>query len=360
MRNAERFQNNYDLLRLLAAFFITFSHSFSLLKSAKSEPLFLLSGGSINFVTLGLGIFFAISGYLIGKSARTSPTLLNYLWKRLLRIQPLLLVTCVLTVFGCVFFTTLSAKAYFLHPATWTYFRNIMPVFGLQYTLPGVFEGNILESGVNGSLWTLVVEERLYLLMCLAFFLRFKHRKIFVAMVIIADLIYLTNGVAYQYELIPYLSNSASYYGFIFLNAAALNYLNIRFAKYLRGSVIISVLLFLAAASSPAFRFLFIFAFPILVNSVAQIKGTANYTGRYGDFTYGVYVFSFPIQQMFIASGYFITSPYLLFLCTILISFPMAVLSWNLIESKCLSLKKAVGMKPVSLPYRNVAKQESL
>ena len=99
MQVKERFQNNYDFLRIFAALTIIFFHSFALLLKTKQEPLVRLSGGRINFSFIGLSIFFCISGYLIARSAVRSPTLGNYLWKRLLRIQPLLILTCFLTVF---------------------------------------------------------------------------------------------------------------------------------------------------------------------------------------------------------------------------------------------------------------------
>jgi peptidoglycan/LPS O-acetylase OafA/YrhL len=99
MRLKERFQNNYDFLRIFAAFCIIFFHSFALLGKSAEDPLFQLSGGQVHFSFVGLSIFFCISGYLIAKSAVKSPTVINYFWKRLLRIQPLLLVTCFFTIF---------------------------------------------------------------------------------------------------------------------------------------------------------------------------------------------------------------------------------------------------------------------
>lgn len=85
---------------------------------------------------------------------------------------------------------------------------------------------------------------------------------------------------------------------------------------------------------------LYIFSIPILVNSVAKIKGATNYFGKYGDFTYGTYVFSFPVQQALINKG--MTDPYLLFLITLVVVLPLAVLSWNLVEKEFLKLKMFV------------------
>jgi peptidoglycan/LPS O-acetylase OafA/YrhL len=77
-----------------------------------------------------------------------------------------------------------------------------------------------------------------------------------------------------------------------------------------------------------------------LVNSIAKIKGKLNFAGKYGDFTYGTYVFSFPVQQILIAKG--VLNPYYLFLVTAIIVLPLAILSWNLIEYPFLKLKHKV------------------
>ncbi|MEO6904792.1 MAG: acyltransferase family protein, partial [Ginsengibacter sp.] len=79
MHVKERFQNNYDFLRIFAALCIILFHSFALLGKIKSEPLFEFTKGRINFSFIGLSIFFCISGYLIAKSAVKSPTVKNYL-----------------------------------------------------------------------------------------------------------------------------------------------------------------------------------------------------------------------------------------------------------------------------------------
>ena len=60
---------------------------------------------------------------------------------------------------------------------------------------------------------------------------------------------------------------------------------------------------------------------------------------RIGDVSYGVYIYSFPLQQMLIAK---ITEihPIQLLLLTIIIVLPIAYLSWCIIEKPSLSLKK--------------------
>ena len=343
MHNKQRFQNNYDFLRLFAALSITFFHSFALLDQLKLEPLFRLTNGRINFSFIGLNIFFCISGYLIAKSATTSPTVVNYLWKRLLRIQPLLILTCLLTVFllGPIF-TKLTIPDFFLNTNTWTYFRNIFPVFGIQFSLPGVFLRNIGESGVNGSLWTLIVEERLYLLMTFLFLFKKQNSWYITFYVLFINAIYLYNHFFYSGELIPLMDTSAFYYSLVFLNSAVLFILKLDLSKSVYPIILLSSIVTLLGIIFQNSNFLFLFSFPFLINGIAQIKGIINNAGKYGDFTYGIYVFSFPIQQMLISKGIGISNPYLLFIISSAIVIPMAIASWNLLEKKFLRMKRAV------------------
>jgi len=340
MRLKERFRNNYDFLRIFAAFCIIFYHSFALLARHNEDPLNQITNGRMDFSLIGLSIFFCISGYLIAKSAVKSPTPVNYLWKRFLRIQPLLFVLCFFTIFLIgPNFTKLPLSQYFLNGNTYAYFRNIMPLFGIQFSLPGVFT-ELYDKGVNGSLWTLIVEERLYLLMTVIFLYKKDKSNYLAFLILLLNVLYIVNRYLFSGELIPYLSRSAFFYALLFLNSAALYLLNIKFEKKQGVYIIISFVCLLIGILFPHTDVLYFIAFPLLISNVASIKGKLNYAGKYGDFTYGTYVFSFPVQQILISKG--IVSPYFLFFLTIAIVFPLAVSSWKFIESPFLSLKRKV------------------
>jgi len=337
----ERFQNNYDFLRIFAAFCIIFFHSFALVGKTNEEPLVHISNGRINFSFIGLSIFFCISGYLIGKSAVKSPTLANYLWKRFLRIQPLLIVTCIITVFFLgPFLTQMSLKSYFLDGHTYSYFRNILPVFGIQFTLPGVFVHQLADKGINGSLWTLIVEERMYLLMAVVFLYRKDKSLYFIFLIVLLNLFYLVNRYFFYGEMLPYFSNMAFFYALLFLNSAALYLSNFRFKNNLALVIITAFAGFFVAFVFPEIDFIYFISLPLLVNAVAKIKGKTNYAGKYGDFTYGTYIFSFPVQQILIRQG--ILNPYLIYFLTLAIVLLLAILSWNLIEKRFLRLRHKV------------------
>lgn len=342
MQQKERFHNNYDFLRIFAALCVMLSHSFSLLDKGEEEPFRILSYGRADASFAGLCIFFSISGFLIARSALHSPTALNYLWKRFLRIQPLLVVVCFMSVFFIgPLFSSFSAREFFSQAGSWSYFRNIFPVFGLQFTLPGVFADHTGDTGVNGSLWTLIVEERLYLFMCLLFIIKKRTPAYFIYLIVVLNAFYLTNRFFFGSELVPYFTTAPFFYSLIFLNSSALYLLKAGIEKRPYVFFLTGVALSIIIALKPSAGFLNFYAIPLLVNGLAYIKGFLNRAGKWGDFTYGLYVFAFPVQQMLIA-GNRTQDPWHLFLWTLLIVFPLSVLSWHFIEKRFLQLKKWV------------------
>lgn len=299
-----------------------------------------LTNQKIDFSFIGLCIFFSISGYLIAKSAVTSPSVKNYLWKRFLRIQPLLIVVCILCVFIVgPLFTLLNTLDYFKNISTYTYFRNIMPLFGIQFGLPQVFSNNVGEPGLNGSMWTLVVEERLYLIVGLLFLLKENRKLWFVYFVGLLNIVWLIHNVFFNHHLIEYLNGGHIFYMLIFLNATSLFLLNSNFTKNLLFILLAAPFFLFIVQFSALNQSIQVIIIPFLIIAIARIKAPTNHIGKHGDFTYGIYIFSFPIQQMLIALKVVNNNPLLLFFFTLAIVIPMAILSWHLLEKKMLLMK---------------------
>jgi peptidoglycan/LPS O-acetylase OafA/YrhL len=340
----QRSNNNFDFLRILGALCTIFTHSFGLLGLYNKEYLAVLSDHRISFGYVGLCIFFSVSGYLIAKSAVTSTSFINYLWKRFLRVQPLLIVVCLLSVFivGPVF-TSLSQATYFENLSSYTYFRNIMPVFGIQYSLPGVFKDTIGSKSINGSMWTLVVDERLYLFVGILFLMKHKSKSLFLWLVGILNMIFFLKTFIFHKQMLSYLNGLDVLYALIFLNAACYFLLSIDFTKISRsvlyffgGLLVLSVTLYIPFTES-----ILVLVTPFLIIMVAHLKGFLNHAGRYGDFTYGIYIFSFPVQQILITMK-LADTPIKLFFLTLAIVLPLAIVSWHLLEKKMMLLKQQV------------------
>ena len=161
--------NHLNLLRVIAASMVLVSHSFVLVSgNPASEPWHDLIGRSPGGVAVD--VFFIISGFLVTGSLQRQGSISGYLAARALRIYPGLWVALLLTVLavGLMGLSTLSTPAFFADGQTWRFLaRNAVMVAGGEGLLPGAFLGNPLPGAVNGSLWTLRYELRLYLLLAL-------------------------------------------------------------------------------------------------------------------------------------------------------------------------------------------------
>lgn len=105
--------------------------------------------------------FFGLSGFLVTASAERLG-LGNFFLNRGLRIFPALMVDIALSavVLGAAF-TTLPLGAYYANPMTHRYLLNMLGA--VQLHLPGVFEASTV-SAVNYSLWTVPFELACYAL----------------------------------------------------------------------------------------------------------------------------------------------------------------------------------------------------
>ncbi|MEO5852625.1 MAG: acyltransferase, partial [Nocardioides sp.] len=151
--------NNFDILRLLAAWAVLVSHSFGLL--GEPEPLHQL-GSSLGAV--GVLIFFAVSGLLIRRSWDYDPSPRDFWTKRALRLLPALAVVSLVTAFVLgPLVTTAGLGTYLGSWQTWVYPVRITLLVPFGASLPGVFEDNLYAGAVNGPLWSLPVEVFAYL-----------------------------------------------------------------------------------------------------------------------------------------------------------------------------------------------------
>ena len=95
--------NNFDLLRILFAWFVIISHSYILNGAGATDPLFELTNHTFLFSFIGVKGFFIISGYLIFKSMLASNTIPEYLIKRVLRIFHALAIVLLVTLVAVYF-----------------------------------------------------------------------------------------------------------------------------------------------------------------------------------------------------------------------------------------------------------------
>jgi peptidoglycan/LPS O-acetylase OafA/YrhL len=331
--------NNFGLMRFVAASLVVLSHSFALTGSFRSDPLIRLTG-NLDLGSAAVIVFFVMSGFLVTRSAFLSPNLARYVRARLLRIWPALILTAVFTalVLGAIA-TALPLSQYFRQPDTWRY-AALVPLLDVGRLLPGTFLTNPVPRGVNGSLWTIQVEAWLYLVVgCLILLRITRHAAAFNAFLVLAVLAY----AFFPGPLLAWIPRhdepiTPSFVGCFMLGAAI--YANARFVplSFLACGVLIAATI--ARAGTQAFAPLFYVTFSYCV--VCLALHPQLYIARWNDhvdYSYGIYVFAFPIQQTLI-SLMGPVHPIVFFLICYPIIFVVATACWHFVESRALALKE--------------------
>ncbi|MCE7699519.1 MAG: acyltransferase, partial [Methanobacterium paludis] len=314
-----------------------FAHCFALITGTNNtEPLMRLTD-TMTLGTLGVIIFFVISGFLITQSWCHHPHPLNFLWNRSLRIFPGLFGVTIITIFLIgPLVTTLSTIQYFTNPMTLNYF-SLINIFGATPYLPGVFENNPFPRTVNGSLWILSSLFEMYLiLMGIGFFKILKKRGIVLGWVITSILlfIYFSQNVSTHFLTLSYC------FAPLFFMIGVLYYLYKDKIKYNFKVAILLTIIWVMSFNTPLFILISFINLPYIILYIAHAKiPHLNMAGKYGDFSYGLYIYAFPIQQTII---HFFTkiSVIEMFLLTLLIVIPISFLSMKFIEENALKLKR--------------------
>lgn len=331
--------NNFDFLRVVGALTVMFAHSFAL--RGRPEGIPLVFGHPLQ--TLGVILFFAISGYLITASFQRTRNPVTYLVARCLRIFPALVVVVVLTalVLGPLV-TTLTREEYFAHPWTFDYITNNIRLW-VQFQLPGVWNENPLPGAVNGSLWTLFVEFLCYLAAPLLFLFPRLLRP-FAALVAVGVTIWLAempqeeSPVFYAVRLRDASLLWVFFAGGAFLRLALTTWSWFR----LRTDVAVAMIAVQTVVSSvwPDWGLelsAITIPYAVLTIGLARTPYVAR-SARFGDFSYGLYLYAFPVQQLVI-DVWGVHGTVVNFLVVLAITLVFAVLSWHLVERPAMALK---------------------
>lgn len=329
--------NNFTLLRHLAALFVVISHSYDLLSKSNEEPLSYLSNSLISFSRIGLIIFFFLSGFLVTHSLTTSSGLVHFLWKRIIRIYPALVILIFITVFifGPVF-TSVPLKEYFLSTQTWQYFIGGVSLIKLKFYLPGVFNGG----GVNGSLWSLPVEFRLYLSLALLYIIAWFNRNALLFLVIILVTIFFFTGIQ-KYISVPKWFDIYIYWGLYFFTGALTYFLKDKIKLNILIFICLLLFCFFSVNTGVLVRLseLLVICYGCLLASF-QIPPFKKKFFSENDYSYSIYIYAHPIQQgiIYVFGAENLSPPGLIFF-TIIILIPFCWMSWNFIEKPVLRNK---------------------
>jgi len=379
-------RNSLNFLRLVLATLVLVDHSVGL---AGFGSLWTLNDNSIG--TLAVYGFFGISGFLIaGSAVRNTPV--RYLWQRFLRIFPGLWVCLIMTalVFGVIAYVAdpighcgLSCYVYAPDgPVKYVYRNALLPNAWLyQFSIGGTPKGVPYPAVWDGPLWTLFYEFLCYLGLLALGLTGFLKRRVLT----LVSAVLLWGGVA-VITLTPRLDSRFNF----FHNAQPMNLLKFA-AIFMVGSVLYlyrdrvpdsgwlalaTAALFFAGlflpnggfhdARNPVYWFtdsyllVPVIAYPLLW---LGIHLPFHRLGARNDYSYGVYIYAYPMTQLLAVAGVQHWGYPAFLILSILVTAPVAVASWWIVERHALRLKKINlrrSPRPAAVPAATDADEREL
>jgi len=333
----------FDHLRVGLSLSILFWHSFGIsyggdwTHSLPAVPWLAVLSGL-------LPMFFSLSGFLIMGSAFRTHNLRTFITFRVLRILPALFTEISLSalVVGPLL-TALPLTLYFSSSSFYLYFGSL--VGWVHYKLPGLFLTNPLPTVVNGALWTVGPEIFCYIIVSVLMLTGIFRRKV---PMVIWTVFYMLVCIATDYwqdqNILGIFPTKVLVLGFLAGN------LVFHFQDKLPYGYVAAAVAFLSAfglaAAANAFPALYILIYPS-VFAFAYLTAIIGLTGlpplpffHRGDYSYGIYIYGFPIQQ---AIAHFLPEHriwWINFAIALPVTLLFAVASWHLVEKPFLKLRK--------------------
>ena len=336
--------NHFQLIRLVCALGVLLSHS-QLVYSGKHIEWSIFGIRMDHFFVT---IFFAVSGFLVCKSLLHRHDLKHYAIARSIRLLPALTVLLLMTVLVAgPLLTTVSLREYFFSELTWQYFLNIN-LFNIhtQFELTEVFTSAPYPNNINASLWTLPLEVWLYALLavfyCLALMLQERFSKplsAFLLMAGIAAIVGLSVLIVYTTQTRHDDSSTMLTFVCMFLTGAWLYIARGRITlRYRHALLLWGLTLVLQSTWLLPACLAFSVAYSILIISYVP-KGPFMRFNKFGDYSYGIYIYGFLIQQSTLQlwpQASFVSFVSVSSLLTLF----CASVSWHWLEKPCLDYLK--------------------
>jgi peptidoglycan/LPS O-acetylase OafA/YrhL len=330
----------FDTLRLWLAFSVLLVHSFAVAQYDQGLPQKLWSGPLRPFLLAILPMFFALSGFLVTGSAMRARSAKKFLVLRLLRLMPALMVEVTLSalVLGPIL-TTIPLQQYFSDRLFFSYFGNI--VGHVQFFLPGVFTATPMAGVVNLNLWTLTPEYYCYAFMLLlmmsgALFDRLK-------ITVIAGIIFAVLGVGNS--LFDLGETDTMYGGPVLLMSFVVGACAYRWSEHIPVRADLFALAIIALYAAWSFRGTMALGLLPMIYCTVYLGMRPLPRLRWlpeGDYSYGIYLYGFPIQQALVESLPMLKVWWLLFPAAALVATAFAITSWHFVERPALSLREIV------------------
>lgn len=337
--NKER-NNSFDFLIFVFALVVVCGHIIAIANIPALKPY-----GKFFNTYLSVTGFFIISGFLIAQSYEHSSTIGIYLAKRAKRLLPAYLLVVIGCAIGLVIVSTLSPSEYFFSHDWWAYLgANLTFANFLHPSLPGVFDSALInDTSVNPALWTLKIEVAFYLVLPLIILWLRRSKCTWVPLMVIYlfAVLYKTGleyvGEHYQLTMATFMARQLP--GFLSYFAVGITIYNYSdwFKSHKNRLLLPAVVIYLIESLWLHTEILVPLTYGIIVLWAAWSLPKLNDFAKYGDISYGIYIYHGPVIKIMLTLGLFSSYPLPLAVAiTLIIILVCGFLSWHLLEKRIL------------------------
>jgi peptidoglycan/LPS O-acetylase OafA/YrhL len=328
-------RNSLNFLRLVLAVSVIVSHSWPLSGYGQNPGV-----GNQLLGDWAVDGFFAISGYLILSSRLNSRSLIDFFWRRVLRIWPAFLVALLL-----VAFVAAPVSVYVLHDGHYeplsalSYVgRNAGLVIG-QLSIHGTLGGTPGTPNWNAPLWTLAYEFSCYIGIALTVTIIPRRFLGVAVIVLLVGATAICSARVFVGVPVPESVFALARLGSFFVAGSALFVYKARIPMRLLPAIV-ALVVCVALVFGQAFDVFGAIPFAYLLMFLG-ITLPLQAVGARNDFSYGMYIYAYPVQLLLIIAVGPRGVPVLVYvLLSILLTAPLAIGSWFLIERNAMSLKR--------------------
>lgn len=355
----ETHDNGFNAVRLACALAVVVYHAYLMSPVTQLlDPVSAWLRPVTDIGALAVGIFFLISGMFVSQSWLRDPHLGRFALRRVARIVPGLFVALLITTLAAVVFFSERGLAGVFDPAPWRYIFGNTVLHWLQYNIPpeelriaGVLGGRDL----NGVLWTLYWEGRMYVVLALvgvAAVLPMRQwlRGAAVFLLLAANLFpEVLSGYVWEVRLWS-----------LFLTGVLLQtlapQLRIGFVHVACALALVALNWTRSASLTPHpltwFGIALVFATLALWIGSARVRGLGHVQRH--DYSYAVYIYHWPVLMM-VGAAVPSATPLRLLAITLAVLVPLVLLSWHCVEAPAMrAARRWLRRRQVAAPVERV------
>ena len=354
----DRKNNSFDDMRFVLASLVLFVHSYALLygESGAKDFFVKMTNYQLGLSTIAVYGFFILSGFFMIQSLESNSSFLKYTKNRVLRIIPafwmslglfsFLIIPMISHQIDIFSFNKGSSLEFFIKAGTFH-------IFGYAWNITGAFPNNPMMDAINGSMWTLKHEIALYFILPLIVWLTYAKRNLLLIVFSVFFLLALLNiTTGFNLFTIPccrawvFASNEYPFF-IVFASYFFAGVIFYKFKDYILISkrfFLLFVFLFILSMFLGNMKIITLISLPYIILYFGSVYRKKIFSIK-GDYSYGMYIYAFPIQQILVHFYKNDINAIQLFMMSFIITLFVSILSWHFFEKKILKMKNFVIKK---------------